>query len=132
MLINMDRRFIYIDGIGVPFPSKGKGVFETSRMVNSARNVKGAVVGQQVGRSVRKQNMEWSVMDCDTWWQINRHFEQSGLFFSCKYFAHDIGEWQTRNFYVSDVKCTPYMIDPQTGIPEFYTDCSFNVIDMGD
>ena len=46
--------------IMVPYPDEGKAPFETSRMVDSARNANGEVVGRMVGRSVHKQSLAWS------------------------------------------------------------------------
>lgn len=137
----MDPRFLYIgtgvsggniagDVLAVPFPSSG--AFESSRAVNSARNINNVVVGQMIGRAVDKQNMSWTVMPCSYWWSINRWLESHGMFFYCKYFAHNVGKWRIRKFYCGDPKCEPYKIDAATGIPAFYRNCSINVIDVGD
>ena len=138
---DIDPRFIYLapsiynndlygDILAISFPSEG--TFETSRAVNSARNANNVVVGQMVGRSVDKQNMAWSVLPKEQWWKINRWFESHGMFFYCKYFAHNTGKWMIRRFYCGDVKCDPYKIDAATGVPAFYRNCSVNVIDMGE
>lgn len=135
-----DPRFIYIGSgvssgtlvgnvIGVPFPSEG--TFETQRAVNAARNASNVVVGQMVGRSADKQNMTWSVLKRENWWRLNRWLESNGMFFYCKYFAHNTGRWMIRRFYCGDVSCDPYKIDADTGVPAFYRNCTLNVIDMG-
>lgn len=137
----IDSRFIYL-GTGVsgtsltgsvlsiPFPSSGS--FETARAVNSARNANNVVVGQMVGRSVDKQSMTWSVLPVKKWWEINRWIEANGMFFYCKYFSHNVGKWMIRRFYCGDPKCSPMKIDPATGVPDVYLDCTLNVIDMGE
>ena len=137
----IDSRFIYF-GTGVsgnnltgntlalPFPSSGP--FETSRAVNSGRNANNVVVGQMVGRSVDKQSMTWNVLPVQKWWEINRWIETNGMFFYCKYFSHNVGKWMIRRFYCGDPKCSPFKIDPSTGVPDVYLDCSLNVIDMGE
>lgn len=136
-----DPRFMYIassvsngqlvgDVLAIPFPSDGE--FETARAVNSARNADNVVVGQMVGRSVDKQNMKWSVLQCETWWRLNRWLESHGMFFYCKYFAHNTGQWMIRRFYCGDPKCSPFKINAENGVPAFYRDCSVNVIDMGE
>ena len=136
-----DARFIYLGTqvtngdlsgniLAIPFPSSGE--FETSRAVNAARNANNVVVGQMVGRSVDKQSMSWSVLAREKWWEINRWIEANGMFFWCKYFAHNYGVWRIRRFYCGDPKCEPFKIDANTGIPEMYRNCSINVIDMGD
>lgn len=137
----VDERFIYFgtgvsgteltgNTIALPFPSSAP--FETARAVNSARNANNVVVGQMVGRSVDKQSMSWSVLPVQTWWKINRWIEANGMFFYCKYFAHNTGRWMIRRFYCGDPKCNPFKINPTTGVPDVYLDCSLNVIDMGE
>ena len=116
----------------IPYPDQGKAMFETSSFVDSGRNANGAIVGQQVGRSIDKQNMGWSVLDAETWWAMNNWIEKNGMFFYCRYFSHNFGEWRTRRFYCSDFKAEPGFLNPDTGKPEFYMNCSFNVIDVGE
>lgn len=137
----IDSRFIYLGTevsgnnltgsvLAIPFPSSGP--FETARAVNSARNAENVVIGQMVGRSVDKQSMSWNVLPVQKWWEINRWIEEHGMFFYCKYFAHNTGKWMIRRFYCGDPKCSPFKIDPATGVPQVYLDCSINVIDMGE
>lgn len=115
----------------IPYPTKGKALFETSRFVDSQRNANGVVVGQQVGRSIDKQNMSWDKLSAEKWWEINRFFEENGMFQYCRYFSHNLGEWKIRLMYCSDFKCDPGVVDSSTGYPKEYTNCSFNVIDCG-
>ena len=115
----------------VPYPDEGKAPFETSRMADSARNANGEVVGRMVGRSVHKQSLAWSVMPAEKWWEMNRWFEQGHFTFYCHYFNHNFGQWETRLFYLGDVKTNPFVVSTETGEPRFYRDASFNVIDCG-
>ena len=137
----IDPRFIYLgtaisnndlsgNRIAISFPSEGP--FQTSRAVNAARNINGAVVGQMVGRSIDKQNMTWKVLKRELWWSINRFFETNGMYFYCKYFAHNVGKWLIRRFYCGDVSCEPYKINANDGVPDVYLNCTVNVIDMGE
>lgn len=137
----VDPRFLYIspsvsggelsgDILAVPFPSKA--TFETARAVDSARNANNVVVGQMVGRAVDKQSMTWNVLPCASWWRINRWLESHGMFFYVKYFAHNTGKWMIRRFYCGNPKCDPFKIDPENGVPDVYTNCSINIIDMGE
>lgn len=118
----------------VPYPSIGQGVFLTSRMVDSGRNANGAVVGQMVGRSVDKQSMGWSAISCEKWWEINRFLEDNGLFFYCRYFNHNTGEWKVRRFYAGDPQVEPRNLDPETQVPRdgVYYNATLNVIDCGE
>ena len=138
-VIKLDPRFMYWGtgsdveenfDIEVPFPSSGP--FETSRAVDSARNARGEVVGQMVGRSVDKQSMTFNVLSCEKWWEMNNWIETHGMFFWCYYFSHNLGVWKTRRFYCGNPSCEPYMIDAATGKPAFDRNCKLNVIDMGE
>jgi len=137
-LIKIDPRFMYWgrskgdQDMAVPFPSLGSAPFVTSRNVDAGRNVKGVVVGQQVGRSISKQSMTWKALPCEKWWEMNRWIEQNGMFFWCHYFDHNLGRWEDRRFYCGDFTCNPFAVEPDTGIPRFYLDCSVNVIDTGE
>ncbi|MEG2843128.1 MAG: hypothetical protein RR900_06540 [Ruthenibacterium sp.] len=117
--------------IAVPYPTVGGACFETARMVDAARNARGEMVGRMAGRSLDKQNMTWDVMPCDKWWALNRWFENGHFTFYCHYFNHNLGMWQTRLFYLGDVKTNPVHVNGKTGVPAYYTGATFNVIDCG-
>lgn len=115
--------------IAVPYPDKAP--FTTSRMVDSGRNATGTMVGRMVGRSLDKQEMSWDTISCRLWWAMNRWFEAGHFTFYCHYFNHNLGRWETRLFYLSDVKVSPDLVDPGTGEPAFYRDAAYNIIDCG-
>ena len=117
--------------VAVPYPSMGGAAFETQRMVDSARNGNGELVGRMVGRSVHKQSLTWAKISCEKWWEMNRWFEDGHFTFYCHLFNHNLGRWETRLYYLGDVKTNPYLVDEATGEPAFYRDASFNVIDCG-
>ena len=116
--------------VAVPYPDQGP--FSTSRRVDSARSATGELVGRMVGRSLDKQELHWQQIGCQQWWAMNRWFEAGHFTFYCRYFNHNLGLWQTRRFYLSDVKCSPDLVDPGTGRPAFYRDAGFSVIDCGE
>lgn len=137
----IDPRFLYLGTgysgteltgsvLAVPFPSEG--AFETQRAVDAARNAQNVVIGQMVGRSADKQNMKWNVLPRQKWWEMNRWIEANGMFFWCKYFSHNVGKWMIRRFYVGNISASPAFIDANTGLPAFYLNCTFNVIDTGE
>lgn len=90
-----------------------------------------AMVGRMVGRSLDKQEMSWDTISCRLWWAMNRWFEAGHFTFYCHYFNHNLGRWETRLFYLSDVKVSPDLVDPGTGEPAFYRDAAYNIIDCG-
>lgn len=139
-ILGEDVRFMQIGvtadnlTLDIPYPSLGKGAFQTTRMVDAGRNANGEVVGQMVGRSNDKQNMGWAAISCEKWWEINNWFETNGMFFYCRYFNHNTGAWVTRKFYAGDIQVEPRNLDPTTQIPRdgVYHNASFNVIDCGE
>lgn len=116
--------------VKVPYPDAGKNPFTTSRLVDSARNAQGTLVGRMVGRSMDKQEMSWSWIDCESWWRLNRWFEENHFTFYCHYFNFNTGLWMTRLMYLSDVKVSPGLVT-RTGDALYLRDASFSVIDCG-
>lgn len=132
-----DRQFMYwgvspdaLD-FAIPYPSVGHAAFETQRGVDSARNTSWEVVATQLGRPSDKQNMEWTVLDPEIWWDMNRWLEANGMFFWCRYFSFNTGEWRVRRFYCGDVSAEPFMLNIRTGLPKYMLNCKLNVIDCG-
>ena len=115
--------------IAVPYPTKAP--FTTTNLVDGARNAQGTFIGRVVGRSMDKQEMSWEMISCTKWWQLNRWLEAGHFTCYACYFSHNVGEWKTRLFYISDRKVEPEMIDPGNGEPAFYRNASLNVIDCG-
>ena len=70
-------------------------------------------------------------MPAEKWWEMNRWFDDGHFTFYCHYFNHNFGRWETRLFYLGDVKTNPFVVSKETGEPRFYRDASFNVIDCG-
>lgn len=136
-----ERGFLYLGAtaatsstdytVKVPYPKAGGAAFETSRMVDAARNANGSMVGRQIGRSLAKQNLAWDIIPCEVWWEMNRFFEAGHFTFYCCFFDFNLGEWKTRLFYVSDVKVSPGLVDAGSGEVKYLRDASFNVIDCG-
>lgn len=114
--------------IAVPYPTEAP--FETSRLVDSGRNASGAMVGRQIGRSLDKQSMVWATVSCEKWWEMNRWIDSGHFTFYCHFFNHNMGRWMTRQYYVSNVKVEPALVQPN-GEPAFYRNASFSVIDCG-
>lgn len=135
------RAFLYLDAgpdvspsvhaVAVPYPTAGSAAFETARMVDAARNANGEMVGRLVGRSSDKQTLGWHRIACADWWAMHRWFEDGHFTFYCHYFDHNTGVWRTRLFYLGDVRANPVHVDEATGVPAWYEDASFSVIDCG-
>ena len=117
--------------VRVPYPSQGGALFETTRMVNAARNARGEMVGRVVGRSLHKQTLQFAKIPCATWWSMNRWFENGHFTFYCHFFNHNFGRWETRLFYLGDIKTNPVRISSASGVPAYYADAVLSVIDCG-
>lgn len=115
--------------IAVPYPTKGP--FTSTNQVDGARNAQGTFIGRVVGRTMDKQEMTWQVISCEAWWELNRWLENGHFTCYVHYFNHNMGQWMTRLFYISDRKVEPTMIDPGTGEAAYYRNASVNVIDCG-
>lgn len=114
----------------VPWPSVGNA-FETQRAVDSARNAYNEVVATQVGRAADKQNMGWTALDPQIWYDLNNWLLENGMFFWCRYFDFNSGRERVRAFYVGDISAEPYQVDEGSFTPRMMVSCKMNVIDQG-
>lgn len=116
----------------LPFPTMGKALFQTERLVDAARNANGVVVGQQVGRSLDKQNMGWTRIEPEKWWEFNNFLESHGMFFSVEFFNYNLGVLQRKRFYASNPQCEPVNVNRITLKPEYLENAQVNIIDTGE
>ena len=118
----------------VPMPNGGN--FSTNYNWQAQNSADGSIVGQQLGTARSVQVMSWSVMDCQTWWNLNEWIESNGMSFYARYFNFNRGVWQTRRFYVTTVSCTPFRPGSKgsatEGQPLYLKSCTFTVNDMGE
>jgi len=125
----------------VPYPSKG--IFESAQTtaVREGAGDGGALIGQVVGRRLCKQNMTWSTMTCEKWWEINSWIENNmkrnkSFSFYCKYFNFNLGKWITHLCYLGYITCTPFANNAEQSsdtfeMPKYLQNCSVGVIDCG-
>lgn len=114
-----------------PEPSSYKG--NTSTLVDSARNAKGVVVGAVIRDDVGKVEMSWKYLTVKQWADILKCFSLSrgGNFYNnVTFFCQDIGDWTTRQMYVSDRQANMFRRDPKTGDILGYTDCSLSLVEV--
>ena len=118
----------------VPMPT-GDNTFKTAYNWQTQQSADGSIVGQQRGRSRSTQDLNWGVMDCNTWWNLNQWIEANGMCFYARYFNYNFGIWQTRQFYVDSITCVPYRPasaqSSDHGNPLYLKECKFTVYDMG-
>lgn len=114
-----------------PEPSTYSG--NTATLVDSARNAQGVTVGAVIRDDVGKVEMSWKYLTVKQWADILKCFSiaRGGKFYNnVTFFCQDIGDWTTREMYVSDRKASMFRRDPKTGDVLGYTDCSLSLVEV--
>lgn len=125
------KALVSIGGFDFPEPSSYSG--NTSTLVDSARNTQGVVVGAVIRDDVGKVEMSWKYLTVEQWANILKCFSiaRGGNFYNnVTFFCQDIGDWTTRQMYVSDRKADMFRRDPKTGEVLGYTDCSLSLVEV--
>lgn len=125
------KALVSIGGFDFPEPSSYSG--NTGTLVDSARNTQGVVVGAVIRDDVGKVEMSWKFLTVKQWADILKCFSiaRGGNFYNkVTFFCQDIGDWTTRQMYVSDRKANMFRRDPKTGEVLGYTDCSLSLVEV--
>ncbi len=124
----MMQPFIKINGHPYPFPRRGLSLLNAT-IVDSARNTKGVVVGQKIGRDQQKlDDLEWAYLSAEMWSQILKEFDN--FFVTVTYPDMVNNTWTTRKMYPGDRTATPFHLG-ENGMPLDYLNCKVNLIDCG-
>lgn len=103
---------VTVAGTALPEPSTYEG--NTATIVDSARNVKGVMVGAVIRENVGKVSLGWNFLTVSEWANILALFDSTrgGNFInSVTFFCQDTGTWETRNMYVSDRNASVFIRD---------------------
>ena len=125
------KALVSVGEFDFPEPSSYSG--NTSTLVDSARNAQGVVVGAVIRDDVGKVEMSWKYLSVEQWANILKCFSiaRGGNFYNnVTFFCQDIGDWTTRQMYVSDRKANMFRRDPNTGAVLGYTDCSLSLVEV--
>jgi hypothetical protein len=125
------KALVSVGGFDFPEPSTYKG--NTSTLVDSARNVKGKMVGTVIRDDVGKVEMSWNFLTVKQWADILKCFSiaRGGKFInSVEFFCQDIGDWTTREMYVGDRNADVFRRDPKTGEVLGYTGASISLVEV--
>lgn len=125
------KSLVTVGEFNFPEPSKYSG--NTATLVDSARNAQGKVVGAVIRDDVGKVEMSWNFLTVKQWADILKCFSLSrgGNFYNnVTFFCQDIGDWTTREMYVSDRKADMFRRDPNTGAVIGYTGASLSLIEV--
>ena len=125
------KALVTVGNFEFPEPSKYSG--NTATIVDSARNAQGYTVGAVIRDDIGKVEMSWNYLTVKQWADILKCFSiaRGGNFYnSVTFFCQDIGDWTTRQMYVSDRKADVFRRDPKTGEILGYTGASLSLVEV--
>lgn len=125
------RALVRVGEFDFPEPATYNG--NTATIVDSARNVQGVTVGSVIRDDVGKVEMTWRYLTVEQWANILKCFSiaRGGSFYNnVTFFCQDIGDWTTRQMYVSDRSASMFRRDPKTGEVLGYTDCALSLVEV--
>lgn len=111
------------------FPEPSTYSATTSDIVDSARNVKGYVIGAIVRSDVAKVEVSWRYLTVRQWAAINTCFKNS-FYNDVTFFNQVTGEYTTRTMYVSDRTAGMWRRHPETGEVLGWTDCALSLVEV--
>lgn len=118
--------FLIVNGMVFPCPMRGMTITST-QAVNAGRNVKGAVVGDLVGRRMWKiNNLQWNGLDAQTWAAMKAAIEP---FYVPVTFTGDDNVRRTIYMYPGDTDAKPLFLEDI--FYRMFETCKFNLIDAG-
>lgn len=123
--------FIYLNGTAVPYPSFESGLQTIATVVDGARMADGVFRGKKLGRDQSKVELKWAVLPPSTWSAILQILD-ADFVVSVRYLDMVTGQWITRQMYPGNRTARPLFINRATGRPQYWRDCSVNLIDTGE
>lgn len=125
------RALVTVGEFDFPEPSTYKG--NTSTLVDSARNTQGKMVGSVIRDDVGKVEMTWRYLTIEQWANVLKCFRMAsgGKFINnVTFFCEDLGDWTTREMYVSDRNAEMFRRDPASGDVLGWTNCSLSLVEV--
>jgi hypothetical protein len=120
-----------VNGVALPDPSDYNAT--TSTLVDSARNVKGVMIGDVIRENVSKVEMNWNYLPRETWAEITKLFDskRGGNFIQpVEFLNQDTGLYETKQMYVSDRTAGAYYRDRYTMEIRGWTNCRLALIEV--
>lgn len=118
---------ITVNGSEWPEPSDYSA--NTSTLVDSARNVKGYVVGSVIRSGVSKIEVKWRYLTARQWASIIGPFD-ANFYCSVRFFDQTTASYVTKQMYVSDRKAGMWRRHPETLEVMGWTDCSLSLVEV--
>ena len=121
------KALVTIANTALPEPSTYSGT--TSTLVDSARNVKGYVVGSVVRSDVAKVELSWRYLTAEQWASILSLFKKN-FYNEVEFYDQTVAGWVTRQMYVSDRTAGLFRRNPEDGAVMGYTDCKLSLVEV--
>lgn len=121
------QALVTVAGTALPEPSTYSGL--TSTLVDSARNVKGYVVGSVIRSDVAKVELSWKYLTAQQWATILSLFKDN-FYNNVTFYDQTMADWNTRKMYVSDRSAGMWRRDPETGEVMGFTECSLSLVEV--
>ena len=118
---------VSIGGYDLPEPSTYNAV--TSTIVDSARNVKGVMVGSVVRSDIAKIELTWRFLTVEQWATVLSLFTTSFIN-ETRFFNQATGNYEVRSMYCSDRNAAAFRRDPNTGELLGWTGCSLSLVEI--
>lgn len=118
---------ITVNNVEWPEPSDYSA--NTSTLVDSARNVKGYVVGSVIRSGVSKIEVKWRYLTAQQWASVIGPFD-ANFYCSVRFFDQTSASYVTKQMYVSDRKAGMWRRHPTTGEVMGWTDCSLSLVEV--
>lgn len=118
---------VTVAGYELPEPSSYSA--NTATLVDSARNVKGYVIGSVVRSDVAKVELSWRYLTAEQWARILSLFNVS-FYNNVTFFCQSSGRYETRQMYVSDRSAGMWRRHPVTGEVMGWTDPKLSLIEV--
>lgn len=118
---------VSIGGYNLPEPSTYNAV--TSTVVDSARNVKGKMVGSVVRSDIAKVELTWRYLTVSQWATVLSLFTNNFIN-DVRFLNQSTGNYETRSMYVSDRNAAAFRRDPNTGELLGWTGCSLSLVEV--
>lgn len=118
---------VSVGGYDFPEPSTYSAI--TSTIVDSARNVKGYVVGSVVRSDVAKIEITWKYLTAQQWANVLSVFTKS-FYNSVRFLNQATNRYEVRTMYVSDRNASMWRRNPETGEVMGYAGCSLSLVEV--
>ncbi len=118
---------VTIAGYELPEPSSYNA--STSTLVDSARNVKGYVIGSVVRNDVAKVELSWRYLTAEQWAKILSLFTRS-FYNNVTFFNQATAQYETRQMYVGDRSSSMWRRHPVTEEVMGFTECKLSLVEV--